>query len=146
MYDSSKSDAKPTNGDATNTLVVKFDNTVTLPVDNYKVSVYATFNNDAIDTTAVNGAKAFQAVAFNPKNDWINVVAAVPAQDAECTAVADGTHLTIGNTYYTSTACAGELVSDGTEVADGSNYFTMTTPATPATSQSVNTLNTDNAK
>ena len=42
------------------------------------------------------------------------------------TAVANGTTLTSGNTYYTSDAGAGEFVSVGTEVADGTNYFELT--------------------
>ena len=42
------------------------------------------------------------------------------------TAVANGTTLTSGKTYYTSDSGAGEFVSNGSEVADGSNYFTLT--------------------
>ena len=42
------------------------------------------------------------------------------------TAVANGTTLTSGKTYYTSGSGAGEFVSNGSEVADGSNYFTLT--------------------
>lgn len=45
------------------------------------------------------------------------------------TAVANGTTLTSGETYYTSNTGTGEFVSDGTEVANGTNYFTLTTPA-----------------
>ena len=42
------------------------------------------------------------------------------------TAVANGTTLTSGKTYYTSGSGAGEFVSNGSEVADGTNYFTLT--------------------
>lgn len=42
------------------------------------------------------------------------------------TAVANGTTLTSGKTYYTSDAGAGEFKSNGSEVADGTNYFEMT--------------------
>ena len=41
------------------------------------------------------------------------------------TAVANGTTLTSGQTYYTSNTGAGKFVSNGTEVSDG-NYFTLT--------------------
>ena len=54
--------------------------------------------------------------------------------DAVYTAVANGTTLTSGNTYYTSDAGDGEFISDGTEVADGSNYYTLTTPAAASVS------------
>lgn len=54
------------------------------------------------------------------------------AVDAVYTAVANGTTLSLGKTYYTSSAGAGEFVSDGTEVSDGTNYFELTTPAAPA--------------
>ena len=42
------------------------------------------------------------------------------------TAVADGTTLTSGNTYYTSSAGDGKFVSNGTEESNGTNYFTLT--------------------
>ena len=45
------------------------------------------------------------------------------------TAVADGTTLTAGNTYYTSNTGAGEFTAVGTEVADGTNYFELTAAA-----------------
>ena len=48
-------------------------------------------------------------------------------------AVANGTTLKKGNTYYTSSAGAGEFVAVGTEVANGTNYYvgqaTVTAPA-----------------
>ena len=56
-------------------------------------------------------------------------VAGSAGSPAVYTAVANGTTLTLGETYYTSSAGAGEFTSDGTEVADGSNYYTLTTPA-----------------
>ena len=55
-----------------------------------------------------------------------------PAVVAVYTAVANGTTLTSGKTYYTSSAGDGEFVSVGTEVSDGTNYFELTTPAAPA--------------
>jgi hypothetical protein len=69
-------DPTATGSDATNTLVVTFDNVVTLPVDNYKVNVYATFNDSAITgntagNAAVNTGKQIKAVAFNPQDAWI---------------------------------------------------------------------------
>jgi len=51
------------------------------------------------------------------------------------TAVANGTTLTNGNTYYTSNTGAGEFVSDGTELSDGTNYFVLTTPAVPGVAE-----------
>lgn len=42
------------------------------------------------------------------------------------TAVANGTTLNAGTTYYTSNTGAGEFVADGTETADGTNYFVLT--------------------
>ncbi|MBR1903312.1 MAG: hypothetical protein IJ826_10115 [Bacteroidaceae bacterium] len=51
------------------------------------------------------------------------------------TAVPNETTLTLGNTYYTSDAGAGEFVSVGTEVSNGTNYYTLTTPASPAVYQ-----------
>ena len=54
--------------------------------------------------------------------------------DAVYTAVANGTTLTSGNTYYTSNAGDGEFTSNGTEVANGSNYYTLTTPAAASVS------------
>lgn len=53
------------------------------------------------------------------------------AVTAVYTAVADGTTLTPGKTYYTSDTGAGAFVSNGTEGANGSNYFELTTPASP---------------
>jgi hypothetical protein len=73
---------------------------------------------DAI-TVKVAGTYVFRYVKTAP----------VAAQPAVYTAVADGTTLTNGVTYYTSDAGAGEFISDGTEVSDGTNYFTLTTPA-----------------
>ena len=68
---------------------------------------------------------------FNPATAGTYVfryVKTAPA-DAVYTAVANGTTLTSGETYYTSNTGTGEFVSDGTEVANGTNYFTLTTPA-----------------
>jgi len=44
-------------------------------------------------------------------------------------AVANGTTLTSGKTYYTSDAGAGQFTSAGAEVADGTNYFELTAAA-----------------
>ena len=59
-------------------------------------------------------------------------VAGSAGSPAVYTAVANGTTLTDGETYYTSNTGAGEFKSNGTEVADGTNYFTLTTPAVAA--------------
>ena len=40
------------------------------------------------------------------------------------TAVADGTTLTAGKTYYTSSTGAGKFTATGEQVADGTNYYT----------------------
>ena len=56
-------------------------------------------------------------------------VAGTSGTPAVYTAIADGTTLTSGNTYYTSDEGAGEFTSDGTEVANGTNYFELTTAA-----------------
>ena len=47
-------------------------------------------------------------------------------------AVADGTVLTEGETYYTTDAGAGEFVAEGTETADGTNYFAEERTLLPA--------------
>lgn len=41
-------------------------------------------------------------------------------------AVADGTTLTNGSTYYTSNAGEGQFQATGSEVSDGTNYFVLT--------------------
>jgi hypothetical protein len=58
-----------------NTIVVDFNNVVTLPEANYKVTVYATFNERAITAikngdkskTSIETKKEFLAVAVEPK-------------------------------------------------------------------------------
>ena len=59
---------------------------------------------------------------------------AADAVTAVYTAVEDGTTLTDGKTYYTSSTGSGEFTADGTEVANGTNYFELTTPASDAVS------------
>ena len=44
-------------------------------------------------------------------------------------AVANGTTLTNGGTYYTSNAGEGQFLATGTEVSDGTNYFVQTKAA-----------------
>ena len=53
-------------------------------------------------------------------------------------AVADGTTLTSGNTYYTSDAGAGKFKSNGTEVADGTNYYVFKSAGTELIWNTVN--------
>jgi len=67
-------------------------------------------------TPAAAGTYVFQYVKTAP-------VAAV------YTAVANGTTLTAGKTYYTSNAGEGQFVAAGTEIANGTNYFELTTAA-----------------
>lgn len=78
--------------------------------------------NCAMFTPSAAGTYAFEYVITAP-------VAGTPAA---YDAVANGTTLTAGNTYYTDDTGGGEFVADGTEVADGTNFFVLT-PAVPGT-------------
>ena len=79
----------------------------------------------------VTGAKFNTSTAGTYVFRYAKVVP-VAASPAVYTAVADGTTLNAGDTYYTSDAGAGEFVAVGTEEADGTNYFELTTPAVAA--------------
>ena len=89
-------------------------------------------NTDTNNTTLVNLYKG--TVNGNVFGGGLGRAASA-AVPAEYTAVASGTTLTAGQTYYTSATGAGSFVSDGTEVADGTNYFVMTTAAVDAVSE-----------
>ena len=73
---------------ATNFINVTFPNVVTLPVANYKVSVYATFNESAIAKHATKGTAQVQtqkqilAVGFNPQTGWATVSGTTPNKTA----------------------------------------------------------------
>ena len=73
---------------------------------------------------AVTGAK-FTAGATGTKYVFQYIKTARTA--GVYTAVASGTTLTAGNTYYLSNKGVGEFTANGTEVADGTNFFTQTT-------------------
>ena len=83
--------------------------------------------DDAPDGNAIeiNGAKFTPSAA----GDYVFQYAKTVTTAATYNAVADGTTLTAGDTYYTSDAGAGLFIAKGDEVADGTNYFVMSTPA-----------------
>ena len=70
-----------------------------------------------------------------------NKVEAIPASYE---AVENGTTLTSGETYYTTSTGAGEFTSTGEEVADGTNYFTYIPAVTAVPYASVAEVITDN--
>ena len=69
-------------------IFVKFDNTVTLPVANYKVKVYATFDEDALPADGGTEApRAINSVAINPTSNTFT------AATTDATATLNYSHL-----------------------------------------------------
>lgn len=96
-----------------------------------KITSIAATDSPTGNEITVNGAKFTPAAGTTYAFQYL-VSAAVGATPAVYTAVANGTTLTTGTTYYTSSTGEGEFVSNGTEIADGSNYYELTTPAVAA--------------
>ena len=82
------------------------------------------------DTEMVDAAVTYDGYTFRPNYLTKEVAAGAYVLNSNTyTAVANGTTLTSGKTYYTSDAGAGQFTSAGTEVADGTNYFELTAAA-----------------
>ena len=84
-----------------NTILVTFSNVVTLPVNNYKVNVYATFNESAIVKNIAQTKKQIMAVAFDPTADWATETAGTNIAYCDST---DIWNATTWNPCYNGTA------------------------------------------
>ena len=90
----------------------------------YNLGVMGSFTSAGIADTG-DGYVENCWVKSSATSGWADDVQAVfgDPNRAEYTAVANGTKLTAGETYYTNSTGGGEFTADGDEVSDGTNYF-----------------------